>query len=310
MTLTLLFSAPEKLWERYRVALPAALNAHGIDAHLSRDAAPEDVDYIIYAPNETLTDFAPFVRTKAVLSLWAGVERIVSNLTLTQPLCRMVDDGLALGMRDYVTGHVLRHHLGMDAHIHGLNGVWDQVVPPLARDRTVAVLGLGALGQFCAKALSNLGFNTLGWSRSAKEIEGVTCAHGPEGLRDVLARAQIVVTLLPNTPTTENILSRQALALMPKGAVIINPGRGALIDDDALLDALASGHIGHATLDVFRTEPLPEAHPYWGHPRVTVTPHIAAETRPATASQVIAENVRRSEAGEPLLFSVNKIAGY
>ena len=310
MTLTLLFSAPEKLWEGYRDVLPAALKAHGIDGHLSRDAAPEDVDYIVYAPNETLTDFTPFVRTKAVLSLWAGVERIVSNPTLTQPLCRMVDDGLALGMRDYVTGHVLRHHLGMDAHIHGLNGVWDQIVPPLARDRTVAVLGLGALGQFCAKALSDLGFNTLGWSRSAKEIEGVTCAHGPEGLRDVLARAQIVVTLLPNTPATENILSRQALALMPKGAVIINPGRGALIDDDAFLAALASGHIGHATLDVFRTEPLPEAHPYWDHPRVTVTPHIAAETRPATASQIIAENVRRSEAGEPLLFSVNKIAGY
>ncbi|WP_417243479.1 2-hydroxyacid dehydrogenase [Celeribacter sp.] len=312
MTLTLLFSAPDRLWPAYREALPVALAAAGIDARITRaaDEAPEAVDYIIYAPNEALTDFTPFTRTKAVLSLWAGVERIVSNPTLTQPLCRMVDDGLALGMRDYVVGHVMRHHLGMDAHIHGLDGRWDQVVPPLARDRTVAVLGLGALGQFCATAIAALGFETLGWSRSPKEITGITCAHGPDGLHDVLRRTEIVVTLLPNTPATENTLDARTLALLPGGAVIINPGRGALIDDAALLSALESGRIGHATLDVFRTEPLPAPHPYWAHPRVTVTPHIAAETRPATASTVIAENIRRSQTGAPLLHEVDKKAGY
>ena len=311
MTLTLLFSAPDRLWPAYRDILPRALADASIDAQITRETdSPETVDYIIYAPGKPLSDFTPFTRAKAVLSLWAGVERIVSNPTLTQPLCRMVDDGLALGMRDYVVGHVMRHHLGMDAHIHGLGGVWDQVVPPLARDRTVAVLGLGALGQFCATTLAEFGFKTFGWSRSPKEITGITCAHGPDGLRDVLRRAEIVVTLLPNTPETENTLNAQRLALLPKGAVIINPGRGALIDDDALLAALDTGHIGHATLDVFRTEPLPATHPYWTHPNVTITPHIAAETRPETASQVIADNIRRSETGAPLLHEVDKKAGY
>ncbi|WP_417259410.1 2-hydroxyacid dehydrogenase [Celeribacter sp.] len=311
MTLTLLFSAPDRLWPAYSAALPHALAEAGIDAQITRETDnPETVDYIIYAPNKTLTDFTPFTRAKAVLSLWAGVERIVSNPTLTQPLCRMVDDGLALGMRDYVVGHVMRHHLGMDAHILGLGGVWDQVVPPLARDRTVAVLGLGALGQFCATALAEFGFKTFGWSRSPKEIAGITCAHGADGLRDVLRHAEIVVTLLPNTPETENTLNAQSLALLPKGAVIINPGRGALIDDDALLSSLDTGHIGHATLDVFRAEPLPATHPYWSHPHVTVTPHIAAETRPETASHVIADNIRRSETGAPLLHEVDKKAGY
>src|SRR5690606_2035349 len=147
---------------------------------------------------------------------------------------------------------------------------------PLARERVVGILGLGALGGACARALAGLNFEVCGWSRRPAEIEGVACHHGEGGLEAVLGRSEILVTLLPATAGTESILDADRLALMPQGARIINPGRGTLIDDAALLAALDAGAIGHATLDVFRTEPLPPEHPYWAHPRVTVTPHVAA----------------------------------
>jgi glyoxylate/hydroxypyruvate reductase A len=129
-------------------------------------------------------------------------------------------------------------------------------------------------------------------------------------LHHALAGAEIVVLLLPRTAATENLLGDRRLSLLARGASIINPGRGTLIDDDALLSALDSGQVGHATLDVFRVEPLPANHPFWHHPRVTVTPHIAAQTRPATSSAVIAENIRRGEAGEPFLHLVDRARGY
>lgn len=310
MTVNILFSAQRSLWDAYKDALPKALNAQGIAAQISTAMPPDQTDYIVYAPNPSLTDFAPFVRTKAVLSLWAGVETIVGNASLTQPLCRMVDEGLELGMTEWVVGHVMRHHLGMDRHIHGLNGRWDQTAPPLARDRQVTVLGLGMLGGAAAKALASLGFNVTGWSRSPKEIKGITCLHGADGLKHALQQAEICVLLLPNTSATENTLRIETLAIMPRGAVILNPGRGVLIDDDALLAALETGQISHATLDAFRIEPLPKNHVFWRHPNITVTPHIAAETRPKSASQVIASNIKRSEYGQPLLHLVDRNAGY
>ncbi len=309
---TILFAAKYERWDQYEALLRTALAAQGFgDAILTLEADPAEVDYIVYAPNSTVQDFSPFTRLKAVLNLWAGVEDVVGNQTLKVPLARMVDDGLTEGMRDWVVGHVMRYHLGMDAHIHGQDGIWREgIVPPLARDRSVAVLGLGVLGAECAAALARLGFQTLGWSRSPKDIAGVETLHGEGGLRATLSRAEIVVLLLPNTPATENTLNADTLALMPKGAMIINPGRGPLIDDDALLAALDSGHIGHATLDVFRVEPLPVDHPYWAHPNVTVTPHIASETRAKTAAERIAENIRRSEDGQDLVGLVDRDLGY
>jgi glyoxylate/hydroxypyruvate reductase A len=234
----------------------------------------------------------------------------VPNPTLTQPLARMVDPDLTQGMVEWVAGHVLRHHLGMDAHIVNPDHAWVPTAPPLARDRKVAMLGLGELGQACARALLDIGFDVEGWARSAKSLPGLPCHAGPEGLEVLLARSDIVVLLLPLTPDTDNLLNAARLGHLPQGAVIINPGRGALIDDAALLAALDSGHVGHATLDVFRTEPLPQDHPFWAHPRVTVTPHIASETRARSAARVIAENIRRAEAGEPLLHLVDRNAGY
>jgi len=297
-------------WPRYKTSLNAALTKAGITAHLSDMIAPDEVDYIIYAPNGPVQDFTPYTRAKAVLSLWAGVEKIVGNQTLRIPLTRMVDDGLSQGMKEWVAGHVLRHHLGMDADILNSDGSWVQHIPPLAQERPVTVLGLGALGQACASTLADLGFDVTGWSRSAKTVPGIKCLSGDAGLRAALASAEIIVLLLPFTPQTENILNAETLALLPRGAVVINPGRGPLIDDDALLASLDSGHISHATLDVFRVEPLPKDHPFWAHPNITVTPHIAADTRPSTAAKVIAENIRRNEAGEALLYLVDRGAGY
>ncbi len=310
MSVNVLFAAGSDRWDEYAAPLETALVASGVDATLSRDFDPAEVDYIVYAPSSPLQDFTPYTRAKAVLNLWAGVERIVGNETLKIPLARMVDPGLTRGMVEWVTGHVLRHHLGIDADILRRDSAWEPHTPPLAIERQVVVLGLGALGQAVAAQLLGLGFDVTGWSRSPKDVAGIRCLHGQGGLRDALKRAEIVVLLLPDTPATENTLNAETLALMPKGAFIINPGRGPLIDDDALLAALDSGQIAHATLDVFRIEPLPADHPFWAHPKVTVTPHIAADTRASTASQVVAENIRRGEAGEPFINLVDRALGY
>lgn len=311
MTLTVLFAPPPDQLAAYRAALMAGFAAEGVDAQIVTEAAdPARVDYIIYAPDSALRDFTAFTGCKAVLNLWAGVEAIVDNPTLTQPLCRMVDPALTQGMVDYVCGHVLRYHLGLDAHIHARPGDWHRQVPPLASERQVVILGLGALGRACAGALAGLGFDVHGWSRHPRTLPGVTCHSGTEGLAACLAQAQILVTLLPLTAETEGLINARTLAQMPRGAMLINPGRGALIEDDALLAALDSGQIGAATLDVFRIEPLPADHPFWAHEGITVTPHIAAATRAPTAARVVARNIALAEAGKPLLYQVNRTLGY
>ncbi|TDE39582.1 2-hydroxyacid dehydrogenase [Antarcticimicrobium sediminis] len=312
MTTNVLFLSTPKRWAQYQAPLMRALAATGLDFQLSEDLPPEEVEYIVFAPagRGVDHDFTRFPRLKAVLSLWAGIETVVDNPTLTVPLARMVDHGLTQGMVEWVTGHVLRHHLGMDAHILGQNGTWNQIAPPLARERRVTILGLGTLGSACGQALASLGFPVTGWSRSAKSVEGITCLHGADGMHQALACADILVLLLPNTPATRDVLNAETLAQLPQGAVVLNPGRGPLVDDEALLAALDSGHLAHATLDTFRVEPLPPEHPFWAHPKVTVTPHIASETRADTAADVIAENIRRGEAGEPLLHLVDRSLGY
>jgi len=310
MPCQVLFAAKPERWAEYEQPLKQAFGSAGLDVHLSCSIPPSEVDYIVYAPNSDVQDFSIFPRLKAVLNLWAGVETIAGNRTLTVPLARMVEDGMTQGMVEWVTGHVMRHHLGMDAHIVNPERSWAPKAPPLAQDRPVTILGLGALGAACSAALAGLGFAVTGWSRSQKSIEGIRCLSGPEGLTEALSGAQIVVLLVPDTAATQNILNARTLALLAPGAFVINPGRGPLIDDDALLDALQSGQIAHATLDVFRVEPLPEDHPFWLHPKVTVTPHVASETRTQTASACIAANIRRGEAGEPFENLVDRARGY
>jgi glyoxylate/hydroxypyruvate reductase A len=307
-----LFSAPPELWPLWRPHLLAAFAEAELDVVLTDDpAGPWTFDYVIYAPGGPVSDFAAFSRLKAVLSLWAGVEAIVASVPGTLPLCRMVDRGLAAGMSEWVAAHVLRYHVGLDAHLLGQDGVWRHgIVPPLAAERTVGLLGLGEIGRAVAATLAGLGFPVLGWSRRPRDLPGIATHSGTDGLADVLRAADILVLLLPATPQTANLIDARALALLPEGARLINAGRGSLIDEAALLDALDGGRLAHATLDVFRTEPLPPEHPFWAHPRVTVTPHVAAETRPETAAEAIAENIRRGEAGAPFLHLVDRSEGY
>ena len=310
MTIKILFPANEENWKRYKAPLQDALDDKSLDYELGTNITPSEVDYIIYAPSSYLQDFSPYTKLKAVLNLWAGVEGVTNNKTLKVPLARMVDSGLTDGMVEWVTGHTLRHHLGIDKHIHGQDGIWRSYVPPLAKDRIITILGLGTLGTACGIALKRLGFNVRGWSRREKKVDGILCFYGDEQIDSSLMDADIVVLLLPDTPLTQNILNKHTLNLLKRGAFVLNPGRGPLIDDDALLAALDSGQIEHATLDVFRIEPLPQNHQYWSNNKVTVIPHKASETRPKTASQVIAMNIGRAENGQELLYLVDRENGY
>ena len=310
MTIKILFSANDENWKRYKAPLQDALDNKSLDYELGRTITPCEVDYIIYAPSSSMQDFSPYTKLKAVLNLWAGVEGVTNNKTLNVPLARMVDSGLTDGMVEWVTGHTLRHHLGIDKHIHGQDGVWRSYVPPLAKDRVITILGLGTLGTACGIALKRLGFNVRGWSRREKRVDGIICFYGDDQVDSSLMDADIVVLLLPDTPLTQNILNQHTLNLLKRGAFVLNPGRGPLIDDDALLAALDSGQIEHATLDVFRIEPLPQNHQYWSNNKVTVIPHKASETRPKTASQVIAMNIERAENGQELLYLVDRENGY
>lgn len=302
------FAAPARLWDEWCPALRAACP----EMELCRAGDPASFDAVIHAPGYPETggpmDFRPFTRARVVQSLWAGVERIVGNATLFQPLCRMVDPGLAQGMAEWCLGWAMRLHLGMDRYLQ--DGAWrNGLVPPLAPERPVTILGMGELGRAVAAKLRGVGFPVTGWSASGRPVEGIEVLGAP-ALPQALARAEILISLLPDTPDTRNLLDARRLAMLPKGAVLLNPGRGTVPDDAALLAALDEGRLAHAVLDVFRTEPLPPEHPFWSHPRVTVTPHIAADTRPATAAPVAAENLRRAMDGRPLLHLVDRARGY
>lgn len=305
--LTVLWAGTDAAWTAWKAPLKSA--TCGL-ARVVREAPdPAAVDVILYAPTGPLKDFSPFVNARLVQSLWAGVERIVTNPTLTQPLARMVDPGLTRGMVEWCVGWTMRMHLGMDRYAQ--DGVWrNHVLPPLAPERNVTVLGAGELGGAVARAMVQVGFQTAVWSASGREVEGARTFGGDDTLGEALRRAEILIALLPDTPATRGLLDARRLALLPKGAHILNPGRGTLIDETALLGLLDRGVLGHAVLDVFAVEPLPATHPFWRHPRVTVTPHIAAETRAATAVMAVAENLRRLRDGRPLLHLVDRVRGY
>ncbi len=298
----------------WRAALAAARARAGLafDLRLPGEAPAETVDYLVYGASGPVQDFAPFTRLKAILNIWAGVEQVLANPTLPAdvPLARMVEPGLTEGMTDYVVAHVMRYHMDLDRRLAAPEDSWMDWFPPLSRNRRVGVLGLGVLGRDAAMALAGLRFDVAGWSRTPKDAPGVRCLHGEAGLAELLGRSEIVVGLLPRTPETENLLDAERLALLPAGARIVNAGRGELIDDAALLAALDAGRVAHATLDVFREEPLPADHPYRRHPRVTVTPHVASATRPETAAEAIVAQIARGEARKPYEHVVDRAAGY
>jgi glyoxylate/hydroxypyruvate reductase len=256
---------------------------------------------------------AGFPNLELICSLWAGVDGLLADPTLPRhvPLTRLIDPQLAAAMVESVLLHVLSaHRLAPRYRLQQARAEWRQHDQPAAAERTLGILGFGRLGSACAQALLPLGFRVLGWSRSARNHPRVECAHGEAGLMHVLARSNILVSLLPGTAATRGLLDAARLALLPAGATVINVGRGAVIDDRALLAALDAGRIETAILDVFHTEPLPADHRYWRHECVWLYPHVAAETDPRSASRIVADTVRRFRTGEPLPEQVDFARGY
>ena len=250
---------------------------------------------------------------RMVHSLGAGVDHILLDPAYPAhvPLVRLVDPYMTRAMTEYVTFQVLRLHLKEPAYRRQQQvAEWTPHAPPRASERRVGILGLGELGTAAAEALVALGFDVGGWSRTPKQLAGVTCFAGAGGFDAFLARTEILVCLLPLTAATDGILAAETFAKLPRGAGLINVGRGRHVVDADLIAALDAGQLSEAVLDVFSEEPLPTAHPFWRHPQVAVTPHVAALTNPGTASLVVAENLRRLAAGEPWPDRVDLASGY
>lgn len=310
-----LYAGPDDRVDRWRDALLSAAEDQGVAIQLHMDpaeVAPEAVRYLLFGAWAQPFDLRPYTGLAAVLSLWAGVEKIVGRDDYPRgtPLARMVEPGLTLGMTDYVVAHVMRAHMDLDgSRARHAARRWDEAHPPLSRDRRVGIIGLGALGLDAARALIGLRFQVSGWSRSRKSEPGLTAFAGPEELDAFLAQAEILVVLAPLTAETHGLLNAARLAQLPAGAHLINAARGPLVVERDLLAAL-DGPLGSATLDVFDEEPLPADHPYWSHPKVLVTPHIASVTRAETASPELIRQIARAERGEALHHLVDMVRGY
>jgi glyoxylate/hydroxypyruvate reductase len=273
---------------------------------------PAEIDYaLVWRPEPGFLASLP--NLKLILSLGAGVDHLLDDPQLPRhlPIVRLVDPHMTAAMSEYVVLQVLRlHRRDLDYRTQQEVGVWRELDQQNAVERRVGILGLGELGQDAAKKLTALGFDVAGWSRSEKDLAGIASYAGAAGLAPLLSRSEILVCLLPLTAETEGILNASTLALLPKGAALVNAARGAHLVEDDLLAALASGQVSAAVLDVFREEPLPADHPFWHHPRVVVTPHVAAFTNPATAAPIILDNIRRFEDGRPLLNRIDPARGY
>ncbi|MGC1890816.1 MAG: NAD(P)-dependent oxidoreductase, partial [Stellaceae bacterium] len=202
------------------------------------------------------------------------------------------------------------HRQDPDYRAQQEKGLWLELDQKNAAERTVGILGFGALGQDAGRKLEGLGFDVALWGRRQRTVEGLRGYAGSAGLPALLGRSEILVCLLPLTAETEGILNAATLVMLPKGAALINAARGGHLVEEDLLAALASGRLSVAVLDVFRDEPLPASHAFWHHPRIVVTPHVAAATHPPTAAPIILDNIRRFEAGRPLLNRVDPAQGY
>jgi len=256
---------------------------------------------------------AGVARVELVLSLNAGIEHLLAGGEVPRevPIIHLVDEGLSEGMADWVLGHALSWHRNLGLYrAQQERGVWLQQPEKLARERLVTVLGAGAIGGPIAAHFVRFGFETRVWSRSGRPVEGATSFAGRSQLLEAVRDADIVVDLLPMTAETENLVDAALFSAMRRGGFFINGGRGGHVVDADLIAALDQGQLSGAALDVFRIEPLPESHPFWRHPKVIVSPHVAAPTHPQTAVKVIAETIRRHERGEPLAHVVDRALGY
>ncbi|EJK87965.1 glyoxylate/hydroxypyruvate reductase A [Rhizobium rhizogenes] len=269
------------------------------------------VDIAIVA-NPDPMDLARLPGLTWIHSLWAGVERLVSEIgDSTLPVVRLVDPQLSRTMAEAVLAWTYYLFRDMPAYARfQRERSWQQLPYRRPEQVTVGLLGLGALGEAAAHRLIDAGFKVIGWSRSAKDIGGIETHSGDDGLNAVLRRSDILVCLLPQTSETRALLNAERLALLPANASLINFARGPIVVSEDLLQALDTGRLSHAVLDVFDVEPLPADAPFWDHPRITVLPHISAPTDRETAAALVADNIRTFRRTATLPSIVDFARGY
>ncbi len=279
---------------------------------MEEETDPASVQYaVVWRPRTG--DLARFPNLKAIVSIGAGIDHVLADAELPThvPIIRTVGDDLTQFMREYVALHVLRHHRNRPFQVAAeARREWDAVVVPPAPQRRVGVMGLGNLGKAAAQTLAGIGFRTVGWARSPRSIEGVECFAGEVAFDAFLDGTEILVNLLPLTSETEGVLDAALFRKLASGACIINAARGPHLVEEDLLAALDSGQIAQATLDVFNTEPLHAEHPFWSHPAITVTPHIASRIDAGTGSRIIAGNLETFERTGSVADIADAVRGY
>ena len=265
---------------------------------------------MVWAPPQQFLDQQPALR--AIFNIGAGVDALTRlRLPPGALLVRLDDAGMSVQMAEFVCHAVIRHFRELDAYAADVaQGKWSYRRPRQRPDFPIGVMGLGVLGQRVAQALAGFEFPVLGWSRSPGQLPGVRCFHGPQQLSEFLAGTRILVCLLPLTGQTRDILRRETLSLLRRGAYLVNVARGAHLVEQDLLALLQDGHLAGATLDVFRTEPLPAQHPFWREPKITLTPHVSARTLRDESIAQIAGKIVALERGEPVAGIVDSVQGY
>jgi len=297
-------TAPEPWLEGLRAALP------GADVSLWQPGAPAADYAVVWAPPQPFFDEQP--QLKALFNIGAGVDALLKlRLPAGAQIVRLDDAGMSVQMAEYVCHTVIRHFREFEGYETDMaKGKWSFRKPRSRMDYPVGVLGLGVLGERVARAVAQFDFPVNGWSRTPKAVPGVQCFAGAEQFDAFLQASRVLVCLLPLTPDTRDIMNLAHLSRLRPGGYVINVARGAHLVDDDLLALLDSGHLEGATLDVFRVEPLPKNHPFWNHPKITLTPHTSARTLRSESIAQIAGKIAAMQRGEPVAGRVDPQRGY